>query len=626
MKRFLILSLLFVSPAALIAQGATLPYPGIVYGTSATGGTVATGAQVASAIAGQTITPEKIGTIFYVEGFPTSCTVNSVNYTTQADCAWATAYAFVVSAAGQYGALLVFGSNYYPKNVEWTEPSTTNGQAVSLKGAGMYSTYIIQTTSTPTSPMLSSPNQSGNLATFDISDLTFAANGNADSCADLVDIISNNFRALSCTGVIDGSDHAWQIGQSGRNAQEVVMDHVFGGADPGSASTRAQVTVSVSGGVPTFTVVNGGAGYPSTDVGAFLTGTGAGDHPCTTMGTTTATVNGSGVVTGVTSTATGCVAPVYAQVYPVSKIAAGFRLYMSDSTAYDLFSTGTQLGIDLEFGNTKLVHPHPTNEPVGIKVTGNDDLDGVECDTIGKWCIDFEGTTPVTVEHTNGYTGLAASIPGYATFHFGSGVAPAEIVGLSNLCQAGLPTGYNEFLTASGPYPANALPSGTDVIANDPACGTPLGDIITQPITIGGLTINGTTISSQYGTYVTNGLIIPTGNISYNHGYAEMGSTNQVIVTPDGSTLAAIGTAIASANTIAPIDPITHITGTATIATITIPTGCNFSSGYGCTITLISDGGFAISTGGNIAAAETTTAGHSYRFTYDQATIHWYPQ
>ena len=41
--------------------GATLPFPGIVYGTSATGGTVATGAQVASAISGQAITPSAVG-------------------------------------------------------------------------------------------------------------------------------------------------------------------------------------------------------------------------------------------------------------------------------------------------------------------------------------------------------------------------------------------------------------------------------------------------------------------------------------------------------------------------------------------------------------------------------------
>jgi len=453
------------------------------------------------------------------------------------------------------------------------------------------------------------------------------ANGNADSCADLVDIISNNIRAVNCTGVIDGSDHDWQIGLSGRNAQEVVMDHVFA-SGIGNASTRAQVTASVSGGVPSFTVTNGGAGYPTTntDIGVFLTGTGHGDHPCSSMGTSTATVNGSGVITAVSSTATGCVTPMYVQVYPVSKIAAGFRLYMSDSTGYDLFAQGVQLGIDLEFGNTTLIHPHPTNVPIGIKVTQNDDLDKVECDTVGKWCIDFEGTTPVTVEHTNGYTGLASSIPGYATFHFGSGAGPAEIVGLSNLCQAGLPTGYNEILTAAGPYPANPLPSGTDVIANDASCGTPLGDIITQPITIGNVSISGSTISSPFGTTVTNGLIIPSGQYSYNNGYTEMGSSRQVIVTQDGMTEMAVGSTIASASTIAPTAPITHITGSSTIGAITVPVGCAFSHGYGCTITLISDGGFSTTTGGNISVAETTNAGHSYRFTYDEATSVWYPQ
>ena len=43
-----------------ISGGATLPYSGIVYGTSAAGGTVATGAQVASAISGQAIAPSTV--------------------------------------------------------------------------------------------------------------------------------------------------------------------------------------------------------------------------------------------------------------------------------------------------------------------------------------------------------------------------------------------------------------------------------------------------------------------------------------------------------------------------------------------------------------------------------------
>jgi hypothetical protein len=579
-------------------------------------------------IAAQTTNPpEHFGNTFYADSFPSGCTVGDVRYTTQADCAWATASAFVTAAAGQYGALLVFTSNYYQKKVEWIEPSTTNGQAVSLKGSGMNATYIIQVASTPGSPMMSSPNQSGNLATFDISDLTFAANGNANSCANLVDIISNNIRAVNCTGVIDGSDHDWQIGAPGRNAQEVVMDHVFA-SGMSNARARAQVTSTVSGGIPRFTVMSGGTGYPTAnnEIGVFLTGTGHGDHPCSSMGTSTASVSAAGVITSVASTATGCIAPLYVQVYPVSKIAAGFRLYMSDSTGYDLFPQGMQLGIDLEFGNTILIHPHPTNVPIGIRVTQNDDLDKVECDTVGRWCIDFEGKTPVTVEHTNGYTGLAASIPGYATFHFGHDAGPAEIVGVSNLCEAGLPAGYNEVLTVSGPYPSSPLPPGTDILANDPACGTPLGDVITQPITIGNLTISGQSVASPGETTKMKGQIVMAGKSYANNSGAETGSAHQVLITADGMTQLTVGSAIASASTIAPLNPTTHVTGTRVISTITRPGGCGVSTGYSCTITLISDDGFSLATGGNIAAAETTAKGHSYRLTYDQATSRWYPQ
>jgi hypothetical protein len=77
----------------------------------------------------------------------------------------------------------------------------------------------------------------------------------------------------------------------------------------------------------------------------------------------------------------------------------------------------------------------------------------------------------------------------------------------------------------------------------------------------------------------------------------------------------AIGTPIVSASTIAPIKGITHITGTAAIATITPPSG--MSSTIGGSITLIADGAWTTTTAGNIYAAMTSTAGTSYTATYD---------
>lgn len=81
-----------------------------------------------------------------------------------------------------------------------------------------------------------------------------------------------------------------------------------------------------------------------------------------------------------------------------------------------------------------------------------------------------------------------------------------------------------------------------------------------------------------------------------------------------------LGTAIASATTIAPVAGITHITGTTPIATITVPAG--FVSG---TIILIPDGIFTTTTAGNIALASTAVVSKALSMTYDATAAKWYP-
>jgi hypothetical protein len=85
-----------------------------------------------------------------------------------------------------------------------------------------------------------------------------------------------------------------------------------------------------------------------------------------------------------------------------------------------------------------------------------------------------------------------------------------------------------------------------------------------------------------------------------------------------------IGTAIASASTIALVAATTHITGTTPIATITPPTAC-VTTGTGCEMTLIVDGAWSLATGGNIALAVTPTVGARVGLTYDPAVSKWYP-
>jgi hypothetical protein len=85
-----------------------------------------------------------------------------------------------------------------------------------------------------------------------------------------------------------------------------------------------------------------------------------------------------------------------------------------------------------------------------------------------------------------------------------------------------------------------------------------------------------------------------------------------------------VGANIASASTIAPVKPITHITGTATISTITAPTAFTGSNRGGC-LTLIPDGLWSTGTSGNIAIATTAVVSKALTMCYDDGASKWYP-
>ena len=79
---------------------------------------------------------------------------------------------------------------------------------------------------------------------------------------------------------------------------------------------------------------------------------------------------------------------------------------------------------------------------------------------------------------------------------------------------------------------------------------------------------------------------------------------------------------IASATTIAPTAYITFISGTTSIATITVPQALLATGGQ---LTLIPTGIFATTTAGNIALITTAVVGKALIMTYDAGTANWYP-
>ncbi|MFA6958580.1 MAG: hypothetical protein WC538_22145 [Thermoanaerobaculia bacterium] len=82
-----------------------------------------------------------------------------------------------------------------------------------------------------------------------------------------------------------------------------------------------------------------------------------------------------------------------------------------------------------------------------------------------------------------------------------------------------------------------------------------------------------------------------------------------------------VGAALSSGGTIAPDSKVHHVTGTSAVATITVPAGFN----DGDSITLIPDGAFTWTTGGNVAVSGTAVVKKAIIMTYDATTTKWYP-
>lgn len=79
---------------------------------------------------------------------------------------------------------------------------------------------------------------------------------------------------------------------------------------------------------------------------------------------------------------------------------------------------------------------------------------------------------------------------------------------------------------------------------------------------------------------------------------------------------------IASATTIAPTKPITFVSGTTAIVTITAPSPISTGGG---SIVIIPTGVFTWTNAGNIALGGTAVVSKALTFTYDVTTTKWYP-
>lgn len=475
--------------------------------------------------AGQTVS-QPSGTTFAVSSlngqlnasaYPYGCTIGGTTYTTNGDCAFYSAVSLAIATNNSVD--LSFGDNYYNACAEWIEP--TGFFTVNLIGTSTRSSFINKVCSTPTSPVIfkGEPIQFGNLV---IRDITIQANGKANSCMDLWGLEAPYLARVNCNGVLAGSDHAIQIGEGVGHytlggAEGAVIDQLTVSAPLQAGTIQATITPTVVGGVLTALSCGTTCGTYDTNgtayIKVFFLGFGHGNVPCTTMPTANATIAGTAISSfTITNGGAGCTGTLDVQAYESFPINVGIELNLSDSTVRDIQSfVGTTAAITSTGGNTVFIHPHPTATAIGLQDFANSTIEGIECDTIAQYCVDFEGNLGTAVFGTNTYQ-ASHVLPGSSTYYFGPSANYITFGPQGDLCTGQVPPDYHEFVTASGPIDTGAgvFPSGVSVFGNDRNCGQ--GGDYTSSLSAGKLkvgTANQFQITSNgipfAPTYVVNG-------------------------------------------------------------------------------------------------------------------------
>lgn len=177
---------------------------------------------------------------------------------------------------------------------------------------------------------------------------------------------------------------------------------------------------------------------------------------------------------------------------------------------------------------------------------------------------------------------------------------------------AGLTTGIRD--SAVGTTACRNLSTGSDNTCVGYNSG-PSANNLTFTLNLG----SGATTSANGAVQLGSGTNA-TGNSMQFQGWNLLDASGNV---HENFAVATAGTALASAATITPVAQITHVTGTAAIATITTPSVATNGGVFTGCVKLIPDGVFSTTTTGNIGLASTAVVGRVLEECYDGTK--WYP-
>jgi hypothetical protein len=392
-------------------------------------------------------------------------------------------------------------------------------------------------------------------------------------------------------------------------------------ATPSSANLISAITDETGTGSLVFatspTLVTPALGTPSALVGTNITGTASG----LTAGNVTTNANLTGMVTSVgnattvvtNANLTGAVTSVGNATSLGSFTSSQLAGALTDETGSgaNVFATSPTLVTPILGTPTSVTLTNATGLPLTTGVTGTLPV--------------LNGGTGVTTSTGSGNNVLSTS-PTLVTPILGTPTSGT----LTNATGLPISTGVSGLGTnIATALAVNVGTAGAPVI-NGGVLGTPSSGTVTNLTGTASININGTVgattpATGNFTTLTENSVAtviqtdIGTGanEIPLNQYLGKLAYEDTVGLS---ATLNPAPT-IASAATIQPLAPITFISGTTTINTITVPS--EFVGGG--QITLIPTGLWSTGTSGNIAIATTGVVSKALILSYDATTTKWYP-
>jgi hypothetical protein len=560
---------------------------------------------------------------FHTSNASSSCTVASVAYTTQGDCAAYTAY-HLASTSG-ISQTLYMDPGVTQTCAGWNFPPLSNNAAFSIIGPGEakgsqygYAAQLEAVCSLGTSPVLNyTASSSQAMEGVTVTGFAINANNETPNCAAFGSLPHSAISWLSCNNASYGGGagtYGFRFGNSTTGGSawlyetpvshlEVYAPYGPSGCKPYTPCGGGSAQVTVSGGVPTgvYTILTAGSNYLGTasEYSVLFTGSGSGvtqnqgvPAPCSTMPTGTVNSFTSGALTTSSVTITGgsgCdPSNTFFIVVPTPTMDTPFWFdYFSDTTASDLAVNGPSITADFLISGTSggfvLQSPHGYDgDYVMIKNTrkGISIVDPM-CDGPEQVCI-ANTNTGQSLSVRGGYRIYQTYYPGESDFYDATTNA-ANTWGPINGCQQqSTAAGYNPFTTTLGPLGSSGIFWSYDIPLLQSCATSTLNTYInTQPpITTPQITLPGSTSgSATISVSATGGTLnLGSANATVNAAGAlsVTGCTGCSLQVPTVAAAAGDLACAVAADTTIGAETITAGSTTGTVATLTAATVPNF--------------------------------------------------